>query len=85
MEVGGSISALASGQRVNGYPAFVTEQAPATTVIFGNWAELLIGMWGVLDVFADQYTLGDRGGLVVRGFQDMDIALRHGASFSILA
>lgn len=67
---------------VAGYPAHVTEQMPASTLLFGNWAEVLIGMWGVLDLFADPYTLGNTGALVVRGFQDIDIGIRHAASFS---
>jgi HK97 family phage major capsid protein len=71
---------------MNGFPSFVTEQMPAlgTTgaLLFGNFAEVLIGMWGVLDLFADPYTLGTSGGVVVRGFQDIDIGVRHAASFS---
>jgi HK97 family phage major capsid protein len=74
---------ILEGGTCNGYPLKVSEQIPASTIIFGNWAELIIGMWGVLDMFGDPYTLGDRGGLVVRGFQDIDIGLRHGASFSV--
>jgi len=71
---------------MNGYPSYVTQQAPASAaagaILFGNWAEILIGMWGVLDLFGDPYTLGNSGGMVVRGFQDIDIGVRHGASFS---
>ena len=71
---------------VNGYPSFVTEQAPASAaagaILFGAWQELLIGLWGVLDLFSDPYTLGNSGGLVVRGFQDIDIGIRHAASFT---
>ena len=70
----------------NGYPSFVTEQCPASgsagAIIFGDWTELMIGLWGVLDLFSDPYTLGNSGGLVVRGFQDIDIAVRHATSFT---
>lgn len=68
--------------KVNGYPCGISNQIPASTMVFGNWADLLIGLWGVLDMFPDPYTRGDRGGLVLRGFQDIDVALRHPASFS---
>jgi HK97 family phage major capsid protein len=77
---------------VNGYPAIVTNQllsniAKGTStnlnqVVFGNFDDLIIGMWGVLDLFVDPYTQGDRGALVIRGFQDVDVAIRRGASFS---
>jgi HK97 family phage major capsid protein len=66
----------------NGYPVFVTNQIPAQTLIFGNWSEVLIGLWGGLDLFADPYSSGNTGHLIVRGFQDVDVALRHAASFS---
>jgi len=71
---------------MNGFPSFVTEQMPplGTTgaLLFGNFAEVLIGMWGVLDLFADPFTKGNAGTVVVRGFQDIDIGIRHAASFS---
>jgi len=71
---------------MNGFPSFVTEQMPAlgTTgaLLFGNFAEILIGMWGVLDLFADPFSKGNSGTVVVRGFQDIDIGIRHAASFS---
>lgn len=72
----------AENGETNGYPIRVSGNIPANTMIFGNWSEVLIGMWGVLDLFGDPYTLGDRGGLVIRGFQDIDVALRHPASFT---
>ena len=74
---------MADDGTINGYPAFRTQQVPAGHLIFGNWAELFVGMWGGLDLFPDPYTRGDRGGLVLRGFQDIDIGVRHAASFSI--
>jgi HK97 family phage major capsid protein len=70
---------------VNGNPSFVTEQAPASgasgAILCGAFEDLLVGMWGVLDLFSDPYTLGNSGGMVVRGFQDIDIGIRHAASF----
>lgn len=73
----------------------VSEQVPSNLVkgtsgavcsaeLYGNWAELLIGEWGVLDLFPDPYTLGDSGGLVIRAFKDIDIAVRHAASFAVI-
>lgn len=76
--------------RIAGFPAFIsnnvgTAGTPAAgRIIFGNWAEVFIGQWGEgLDLFGDIYTLGNRGGLVIRGFIDVDIFLRHPASFSV--
>lgn len=58
--------------------------AVCSAEIYGNWAELLIGEWGVLDLFPDPYVLGDSGGLAIRAFKDIDIAVRHAASFAII-
>ena len=80
---------------VNGYRAGVTNQIPnnltkgtsigvASAMIFGNYSDWLIGMWGAMDLFAEKVTLGDSGGLVVRIFQDMDTAARHAESFSAM-
>ena len=55
-----------------------------SAVIFGNFSDWLIGMWGAMDLFAEKVTLGDSGGLVVRVFQDMDTAPRHAESFSAM-
>lgn len=71
------------GFELAGYLAWLTANVGAGRIVFGNWRELLIGQWGGLDIFADPYTLGDQGGLVLRGFADVDIALRHAASFSV--
>lgn len=66
---------------LNGYPVGVQNALTAGSMIFGNWAELLIGMWGVLDLRPDPYTEAGSDALIIRAFQDIDIALRHGESF----
>ncbi|WP_375731731.1 phage major capsid protein [Xylella fastidiosa] len=42
-----------SGNTVNGYPASVSNQIKAGDVFFGNWADLIIAMWGGLDITVD--------------------------------
>ena len=84
MEAGGSISSVAMGFRINGYPAFSTSNCPTDQIVFGNWRDLVLVQWGSgVDLFADPYTLGDRGGVVIRGFLDLDVGVRHAASFSV--
>lgn len=61
-----------------------TSGAVCSAEIYGNWAELLIGEWGVLDLFPDPYVLADSGGLAIRAFKDIDVAVRHAASFAII-
>lgn len=65
----------------NGYSVNTTTNIPANTILFGNFSDLVVGMWGVLDVMPDQAAKAASGGLVLRVFQDVDIAVRHAASF----
>jgi len=65
----------------NGYPVHVTEQMPSLYMVFGNWADLIIGFWSGLDVTVDTNTLSASGGTRVVAFQDADIIVRHAESF----
>jgi HK97 family phage major capsid protein len=78
---------------VNGYRAGATNLIPSnlakgsgtnlSAAIFGNWAEVLIGMWGQgIDLLVDPYTLSSSGGVRVVALQDCDVKLRHAESFS---
>ena len=77
---------------VNGYMMGITNQVPAnltkgtgtnlSAIIFGNWADVLIGEWGVLEILANQFGAGyDSGDIEVRALQTIDIQLRRAASF----
>lgn len=80
---------------MNGYRAAVSNQVSsaltkgsssgvASAIFFGNWADLLIGLWGGLDLTIDPYTYSDRGRVRVVMMQDTDIAVRHPESFSAM-
>ena len=80
--------------KCNSYPLFESETVPGnltqnsgtglSAMIFGAWPALMVGLWGGLDLEADKTTLGDRGGLVLRGFQDVDLGLRYPGAFAVL-
>lgn len=65
------------GNTVNGYRTEVTNQIEAGDVFFGNFADLIIAMWGGLDLTIDPYSLSAKGGLRIVGFQDVDFVLRN--------
>lgn len=67
---------------VNGYSAYSTMQMNANTVLFGDFSEVILGLWGGLDLMLDPYAKADSGGLVIRAFQSADIAIRHAAAFA---
>jgi HK97 family phage major capsid protein len=74
-----------------GYPAQTTNALPgnptgpvAGTIIFGNWADLIIASWaGGLDILVNPYesTAYLKGRILVRAMKDVDVAVRHAASF----
>ena len=80
-DAGSGLFLLENG-KMAGHPLESTEQVAASTIIFGAWEQLLIGFWGGLDIFPDPYTNASKGGLVIWGYQSVDIAVRHAAAFS---
>lgn len=67
---------------VNGYRAAASNQVVAGDVFYGNWADLLIGLWSGLDITIDPYSLSTSGGKRIVAFQTTDIAVRHPVSFA---
>lgn len=67
---------------LNGYAAYATNQLTANTTIFGNWEDLVIGEWGVLDLIINPYAKDTSGGVRVTALQDVDTAVRHPESFA---
>jgi HK97 family phage major capsid protein len=68
--------------RMNGYPVPVTTQVPASTLIFGDFTQIIVGEWGVLELVANPFNTGFRAGNVeIRGLQTVDVAIRYPESF----
>lgn len=61
-----------------------TSSGVCSAVIFGNFNELMIGMWGGLDILVDPYTGSSTGATRIAMFQDIDIKLRHAESFAAI-
>lgn len=71
------------GNTMNGYRTEVTNQVQDGDVFFGNFADLVVGMWGGLDMTVDPYSLSKSGGLRIVVFQDVDFAVRRVESFTL--
>jgi HK97 family phage major capsid protein/HK97 family phage prohead protease len=80
---------------VNGYQAAVTNGVPGnltkgtsngvcSAILFGNFADLIIGMWGTLDLMVDPYSGSTAGTVRVVALQDVDIAIRNIESFATM-
>ncbi len=79
---------------VNGYKAFSSNQVPsnlskgtsttiASAILYGAWANFLIGEWGALELIVDPYTMAKQGMLQITSFQMIDMALRYPESFAV--
>lgn len=73
---------LQDGQ-INGYRAIVSNQVAAGDAYFGNFSDLLIGMWGGLDILVDPYTASTTGTVRIVAMQSVDVAVRHAVSFCL--
>ena len=91
----GDIPLFGMDGRMNGYPVAVTNQVSSTltkgtstsvcsAIIFGNFNDLLVGMWGSLDLMVDPYTASTAGTVRIVTLQDIDIAVRHPESFAAM-
>lgn len=80
---------------VNGYPALSTKQVPGNltkgtssgvchALIQGAFQELMIGMWGALDLLVDPYSLKKKGIIEVTTFELADVATRYPKAFAVI-
>lgn len=69
-----------------GYDAYVSNQLAQYSgndcIIFGDFSQLMIGMWSGIDLIVDQYTESTKGNVVISVFSDIDILIRHPQSFA---
>ena len=69
-------------QGYEGSGAFILS-AEAGDIWFGNWSDCIIGYWSSLDLLVDPYTHSSSGTIRITALQDVDVAFRHAASFSL--
>ena len=72
---------VAVNDEINGYSAVVSPQLTANNYVFGNFNDLLIGMFGGLDIVVDPYTSSSSGTVRIVALQSVDVAVRHAVSF----
>ena len=77
-----------------GYQVASTNQAPSnlakgtgsnlSSMIFGNFSDLVIGEWSAIDINVDPYSLSTTGGVRITAFHDVDVAVRNAQSFAAI-
>lgn len=84
-----------NGNDLNGYNALVSNQvasnlvkggsgAVCSAIFFGAWSNLVLGMWGGLDVLVDPFSLSTTGQIRIVGFQSCDFAVRYPQAFAAM-
>lgn len=68
---------------VHGYRAMASNQVPSGYLIFGDFSQMIVGEWGVLEVDVNPYANFQAGIIGVRAMASIDIAVRVPGAFSI--
>lgn len=85
-----SVMLMEEATALAGYPVESTTALTAgdspdkTRVIFGAWSQLLVAYWSGTDILVNPYesTAYLRGRVLMRAMRDVDVAVRHAASFA---
>lgn len=76
---------IATGSSIGDLPAASSNAAPASTAILGDWSQVLLGQWGAVELLVNPYAEVPyrRGGVLVRAFSTVDVAVRHEQAFVV--
>lgn len=76
---------IATGSSIGDLPAASSNAAPADTAILGDWSQVLLGQWGAVELLVNPYAEVPyrRGGVLVRAFATVDVAVRHEQAFVV--
>ncbi len=74
---------VAGDSKVNGYRAEVSTQVPAANMLFGDWSQIVIAEWGVLELALNPYANFPAGIVGIRAFQTCDVGVRQAGAFSL--
>jgi HK97 family phage major capsid protein len=81
------------GNEVNGYPAVVSNIIPSnltkgasagicSAILFGNFEDLYVGMWGGMDFVIDPYTLKKKHSIEITANMFWDVEIARALSFA---
>ena len=81
-------------EQVLSYRSLVSNNVPSTltkgskndchAIILGNWSDLIIGEWGVIEIIVDPYRLKKQAVIEVTSFVMVDVALRYPVAFAAI-
>jgi HK97 family phage major capsid protein/HK97 family phage prohead protease len=68
--------------RLFDFPSMTSNQLTAATMMFGDWSEVVVGEWGVLEVEVNPYANFVAGIIGVRAIYSLDVGVRRPFAFS---
>lgn len=76
---------IATARTIGELPSATSNAAPADTAILGDWSQILLGQWGAVELLVNPYAEAPyrRGGVLVRAFSTVDVAIRHEKAFVV--
>lgn len=81
---------VAENNMINGYNAYTTSAMASNItdngyygIVFGNWADFIIGQWGGIDIVVDPYTQAGNGKIRLYVNAYFDAKVRNMQSFAI--
>jgi hypothetical protein len=73
---------MTGANEMNGYTADVSTQVAASSMLFGDWSQLVIAEWGVLEIAMNPFANFTAAITGIRAIQSCDIGIRQAAAFS---
>jgi len=67
-----------------GYPGIASNQCPTGDLIFGDWAQVVVAEWGVLEVEVNPYANFTAGIIGVRAMMTIDVGVRYPGAFYVI-
>jgi HK97 family phage major capsid protein len=69
--------------KIGPYPCYATAQVDAGNIVGGDFSQLVIGMWGGLDLVVDPFTFKRQGIVEFFGFLYVDIGVPFPTAFTV--
>lgn len=90
-KITGSDKFLLEGGTMNDFPVFVTNSIPSELtaagdehgIVYGNFSDLIIAQWGLLDIVVDPYTAKEAGAIEVCINAYLEVKPRNKKSFAV--
>jgi len=77
---------IATGDKIGDLPAASSNAVAGGIAILGDWSQILLGQWGdAVEILVNPFAESAyrRGGVLIRAFSTVDVAVRHEEAFVI--